>query len=107
MKKQRGERYSEAEREKILQAYKASGLGITVFCRQQGYNKGTLLRWLTAAGKTQVHQESETTSGFAPLQVETPPSTSRLHIQYPSGVSVSIDGTVEASVLRTLLQSYV
>ena len=92
MKKQRGERYSKAERQAIWDEHKASGLSINTWCKQQGYNKGTLRRWLADAGKKQLTQDSQTSSGFVALQVESRLATGRLQIQYPSGVSVSIEG---------------
>lgn len=53
-------RYSVAEREWILEEFRASGLNRAAFCRREGLCYGTLGRWLTrTAGASATRQESK------------------------------------------------
>lgn len=111
MQKTRGKRYSAAEREAILQSYKRSNLGITQWCKANGYNKGTIRTWLRRYENTQntQHQTNEPqtpASGFVAVNIEsTPPASSlqNITIQYPNSVQVKVDGTVDVDLLQQLI----
>jgi len=46
MGKSKGNRYTKAEREELLELYRQSGYGVTRFCREMDISYATLKRWL-------------------------------------------------------------
>ena len=101
MKKQRGKSYSQSEREDILSAYQKSGLGITQWCKDQDFNKGTLRTWLGRYSRA-----TDNVPSFAPLEVVAPQpihQVSSLEVHYPNGVRVSLESEVDPKLLHRLV----
>ena len=107
MKKQRGKSYSQSDREGILSAYQKSGLGITQWCKDQGFNKGTLRTWLRRYGRVTKDLESSGVPSFAPVELVAPKGihqvSSFLQVHYPNGVRVSIESEVALKLLHDLI----
>ena len=102
MKKGRGKRYSASERSSVLAEYKGSGLGMTQWCKENGYNKSTLGIWL--AKQRQQEQASEASiSRFISMELEAPQEPAGIEIHYPNGVFVRLAGASDSSILKRLI----
>lgn len=104
MKKRRGQTYTKEEREQILSKYKLSGMGLSRWCREQGYNKGTLRTWLKRYGSADIAKEDKRSLGFASVEVATISEGSLpLQIHYPNGVQLHLDSQIDLGFLSRLI----
>ena len=87
MSKPKGFRYSEQEREELLERYRQSGLGVTRFCKEAGVSYGALKRWLEDSGED---GGSEASAGLVELTVEEPGREQWLSARLPNGIVAQV-----------------
>ena len=80
MSKKRSKRYSQAEREELMELYGQCGYSVWRFCREMNLSYDTLKRLLSE--RTPRHGLVEVTSTGAPLEE----STVRLSVSLPNGI---------------------
>ncbi len=114
-------RRSAAEWSEIVSAWRASGLALGTYAARHGLNAGTLGWWrtqvskgrVTPASKRQVKTSSlarrsarPSKAVFAEVKV-TPvrPATGRIEVVARSGHVVRIEGVVDPSALRSVLEA--
>ena len=89
-----------------MKRYEASGITAKEFYRQHNVSDHKFYYWLRRYKKAQVVSEQ----GFIPVEVNNaaPPAidlSGDIHIQYPNGVVVTLDKSVNISRLRALIKT--
>jgi transposase-like protein len=92
-----------AERTKWVTAYQESGETIRTFCDRHGLIYGTFQNWLRRSRE----EGAESSTGFVSLQIADAPASTRIEIEYPTGVRVRLDGSVSAEFVSKLIQTVV
>ena len=80
MGKGKGTRYSEEEREELVQLYRQSGYGISRFCKEMDISYATLKRWLRRKPVSFVEVAADSLSRVS----------ASLVVRLPNGISLEL-----------------
>lgn len=89
--------HTRTEREHHLQQQRDSGLTISDYCRQQGINRWTFLKW------RQGHGRIDSQTQF--IKVDLPTSPTVIEIVTPSRATIRIPADIPPPTLLTLLSA--